>query len=387
MTDKQIDFQVQQVDGGIEICAAGEFVTTVDELAVKAGLDTDSWICIDTEAKVAPVTMKLRDSDGKERPYSFQNWYLRGRWQPRAPEPVQKSIRWLVKNWQESPAREKPKRPKVRERHMLVLSLYDHHFGKLCWGKETSTSYDTEIAARMYVNAVKKLLAQASAAYQIDRIVIPLGNDFFHVNSWMGNTAAGTGVGIPDERSRGDDRFSKVFRSGCRAVREAIEYCREVADVHCLWVPGNHDPETSFYLCEVLDAWFHQDKAVTFDIGPNVRKDYVYGKVLLRFTHGDVSKSKLKWLPLNLAVEERKLWGDASWVEIHIGHYHAKQTMEFLSLDEFQGVRLRVLPSLCGTDSWHYKNLWVKSRRAAEGLIYSKKEGYVGEFAVNSNSL
>jgi hypothetical protein len=53
---------------------------------------------------------------------------------------------------------------------------------------------------------------------------------------------------------------------------------------------------------------------------------------------------------------------------------------EYISGDVYNGVQVRVLPSLCGTDAWHYSKGYVKGVKSALGIVYDKNEGCVAEF-------
>ena len=46
--------------------------------------------------------------------------------------------------------------------------------------------------------------------------------------------------------------------------------------------------------------------------------------------------------------------------------------------DTYGGVTVSVLPSLSGTDSWHYKKGYVKNNRAAEAYLWHHDDGYAG---------
>jgi hypothetical protein len=55
-----------------------------------------------------------------------------------------------------------------------------------------------------------------------------------------------------------------------------------------------------------------------------------------------------------------------------------------VSADTFGSVRVRVLPSLSGTDAWHYRKGYVGSMRAAEAYLWSYDDGYAGHFSASA---
>jgi hypothetical protein len=264
-------------------------------------------------------------------------------------------------------------RAKVTDPHLLELALFDAHFGKLCWGQETGSPYDVKIAARVYANAVDDLLARV-AGYPIERVLYPIGEDFFQVDNWIGTTVKGTPVDT-------DGRFQRTFETGVDAVTQSIERCLRVAPVKVIWVPGNHDKATSWYLAKVVQAYFRDDPRVVVNASPRSRKYHRYGTSLIGFTHGD--EEPHRDLPTIMASEEPAEWAAVTCREWHVGHYHKKKETRYNAGDSFGAVGVRVLPSLSGTDDWHYKKGYVKTLRAAEAYLWSREEGYVGHFSVN----
>ena len=256
--------------------------------------------------------------------------------------------------------------------HMLLISPVDHHFGKMAWAQETGDDYDIKIAERLYVGAIDDAI-QKTAGYKINEIHMPVGSDLFHFDSSRGKTANETQMDV-------DSRPQKVFVAGCMAVIAAVERAAEVANIHIHFVPGNHDPTWSHHLCVVLWARFKNDKRVTVDFGPAGRKYIEYGTNLLLLTHGDMSQQNLKMLPLQLAVSEPERWGRTTNREIHIGHVHHQKEVHYIPLEEHSGVVVRTLPSLCGTDEWHYTKGYINNQRAMVSILYSFDSGYIGQF-------
>lgn len=287
----------------------------------------------------------------------------------RAPKFIGDAIDHLMKNW--SGPQKLPiikRRNSKQQPHLLEISLFDAHFGKLAWAQETGQDYDLSIAEKIYLTAVDDLL-QRSEVYNVDQIVFPLGQDFFNTDNWKGETANGTLV------ESTDDRMTKIFEVGVEAVKWALMRCREIAPTKVLWSPGNHDRSTSWYMCKTLEQYFLGAKAkdISFDLDANQRKYISYGNTLLGFTHS--CDEKMSDLPLIMAKEEKKLWAEATYHQWHVGHFHKKKEMKFIAGDTFNGVSVVILPSLTATDSYHYRNGWVSPTRAAEAFLWSRDRG------------
>ena len=347
-------------------------IRTAEQALQKANIDSAIW-AIDRQ-KINSWEVAAWDSEAKE--FRVQPlWQVSLTLKRLLTKPVEEGLRRLFSRLPASGhARTKSASFSSKKNSTLLeISLFDAHFGKLAWGPETGTDYDTDIAATVYQNAIDDLL-ERSKGMRVGKILFPVGSDFFHVNNWQGTTANGTEQDL-------DTRFARVFELGTLSVVRAISACRRVAPVEVVWVPGNHDRETSYYLVRVLAAHFRNDAGVRVELSPKVRKYTLHGCNLIGFTHGD--QEKHRDLPSIMAAEVPDLWAKATCREFHLGHYHkAKQTVH-TTTDEFGGVRVRVLPSLSGTDAWHYRQGYVGTKRAAEAYLWDAKEGYIGHLSTN----
>ncbi|GAG44753.1 unnamed protein product, partial [marine sediment metagenome] len=157
---------------------------------------------------------------------------------------------------------------------LFEVAIFDPHIGMLSWGKEVGEAQDTDIAVNDFVAAGRHLLSFARL-YNTERILIPLGNDLGHVNSYLpGGKGAVTRMGTPQDV---DGRTARIFTSIRRACVSLIDEARLVAPVDVILVEGNHDPDEMFKLGEVLYAWYRNDPEVTITYSPRKRKFYNYG--------------------------------------------------------------------------------------------------------------
>jgi hypothetical protein len=258
--------------------------------------------------------------------------------------------------------------------YLLEVSIWDHHFGKLAWGRETGQNYDLKIAETLYSNAAHELIEKARG-FNLERIVVPIGQDFFHVDGPNNTTTAGTPQDV-------DGRLAKIFATGQKALINLIDLLMGIAPVHILWVPGNHDWYTSWYLIKVIEAHYRMTPSVTIDAGEMPRKHIEYGCNLLAYTHGNEEKHAS--LPAIMAGAWPQAWARTTHREWKIGHFHKVKETHYSSAETIDGVLVRVLPSLCGTDSWHFKKGYVGGMRAAQAFLYSQKNGYAGHINVNA---
>lgn len=255
-----------------------------------------------------------------------------------------------------------PKRIAPSGDHLLEISIPDLHIGKLAWHQETMGSdYDHKIAIALYRDALETLIAR-TAAFRFARIVLPVGNDFFHSDTKAGTTTGGTPLDT-------DSRFQKTYVAGRKLMVDAIERLRQIAPVTVVMVPGNHDALTTFTLGDSLECWYHATKDVEILNAPTPRKYLQHGKVMILWTHGD--KGRKDNYPLLMATERPEMFGATKFREIHCGHLHQLQVKEMM------GVRVRISPSLTSADAWHSENHLIGNQRAAEAFVWSPSEGLV----------
>jgi hypothetical protein len=268
------------------------------------------------------------------------------------------------------------------ENNLLEISIFDLHLGKLGWAGETGENYDSKIASERFINSIKELLFRASA-HSFNKILFPIGSDFFNSDNLYNTTTAGT----PQDE---DLRWQKTFDIGVKLIKDAIYLLKQTGKVvDVLLIPGNHDYERSFYLGAAIECCFENDGMVNIIRNASPRKYYNFGKVLLGFTHG--SEEKEASLPMLMATEEasREYWANSKFREWHIGHIHRKRKVDYTILEknrvltEDLGVTVRYLSSLTGTEEWHHRKGFVSQIKAAEAFIWNDERGLIVNLNTN----
>ena len=245
----------------------------------------------------------------------------------------------------------------------IEISIADYHLAK----KHVDSDNDPSERARRYYEIARSLVTKVKANYNINTIVLPISNDFFHTDNYQHQTTNGTPQDtILDYHSEYELGFTVLVDT----INMLRQYCSEVTIV---LVQGNHDRTKSFYLAHALDIYFKDDYDVEFIREHSIIKAKVLGNTFIGWHHGNC---KLDDLPLLFAThsEYSHFFGNAKYREIHTGdkhHYMAK---------EIKGVRIQQMPSLSGTDRWHMDNNFVHSIRAALALVYHTELGKIAEF-------
>ena len=245
----------------------------------------------------------------------------------------------------------------------IELSLSDFHLAK----RYVDGENDPYQRALKFFNVAQSLVHKVRGVYNINTVVLPISNDFFHTDNYQNQTTQGTPQDVIMD-------YSSEYELGFSILVDTINMLRANAnDVCVILVQGNHDRTKSFYLAHALEVFFKEHYDVEFIRNHSVVKAKVLGNTFIGWHHGNC---KLEDLPLLFATQpEYGAWfGNSKYREIHTGdkhHYMAKET---------KGVRIQQMPSLSGTDRWHLDNNYVHSVRAALALVYDRYHGKVAEF-------
>ena len=359
---------------------------TLEQAMDVADVDTETWAVDHYVINSWNVTMKVKtqvdiDDDGKpiyeDIPTTKTNWQVKVWLKPKVPQPLELAIKNLIKKL---PARKPIQAKKIgnpKGDFLLEVSLNDVHWGLHAWRAESQNDWDLKLADSYYKKAVEQLLSHSGHYKKISRILFPIGQDFFHINNPENKTPRNSN---PLEA---DNRLPKIFETGKLAVINAIDFCLGIAPVDIIYVPGNHDPETSYYLVQVLSAWYRNCKDVNVNLSPMSRKFYQWGKCMIGFTHG-IDESE-RDLPAIMMGQEPEMFGATKFREIHIGHKHKKREIRWVSADTHVGTIVRMLPSLCGTDKWHFDRGYINKVQAGEAYLWDKNNGCIGYFTANVN--
>jgi hypothetical protein len=348
-------------------------IKTLEDLIHRANIDTDKWKIDRWIANTWENAMKGEDGE----PILTTLYQVKAYLKPNELAEIKLFIESLRDEIREGSTIYKPTQVQYcngQGRNMLEISIPDMHFGMLALKEETSEEYNLDIAEQTYRTAVSSLLSTAQKGSPIHQIVLPIGNDLLHIDNSARKTFAGTEMDSVHS-------LKQLFRRVKNILRDSILDMAEIAPVHVIAVPGNHDPTTSYFLAEALEDSFYNHPSVTFDNGGKSRKFYEWGIVLLGFTHGD--KEKHDRLPGLMSNEMAEAWARTQWREWHIGHKHRKATEHYLPATTHNGVIVRTLPSLTAADAWHYRHGFIGGVRSAEAYLWNEQTALVNTYNVN----
>jgi hypothetical protein len=84
-------------------------------------------------------------------------------------------------------------------------------------------------------------------------------------------------------------------------------------------------------------------------------------------THGD--RIKRQELMSDFMVLFSEIWVQTKFREVHIGHLHHEVT------SEVKGGKIRVMPSMSGTDAYHFNAGYVGTLAQCQAFLFNKHTG------------
>lgn len=276
--------------------------------------------------------------------------------------------------------------------HLLVVSAADLHINKLTTPSETGNSYGMDVAESRLRRGVTSLLAK-SIPHGVSKIAFILGNDVLNSDNPRNTTTSGT----PQDN---DGLWHEAFLRAKKAYIAVIEELSQVADVHLLHVPSNHDFASGWMLADSVCSWFSKNPNVHIadgSISIAHRKYLQFGSNLLMFTHGDGAREKD--LPNLMQIEARQVWGQTRFSYVYLGHYHHKirnsygKSKSVIEKDHIgvtvlqsghnlipeENIFVEVVRSASPPDRWHFTNGFV-SEAAIECFLHHPDKGQVARF-------
>lgn len=182
-------------------------------------------------------------------------------------------------------------------KHMLVVPLYDLHFG--------INNYDN---MKPYLEKIQTIIY----SHSLQKIVIEIGGDLLH-SDYLRTTKTVKGTQLDHIDS------IQAWKDAANFVKDIIESAivnSEITELRA--IGGNHDFDMQWAFVEMIKARYPQ----LLVVNPGTyRQIFTYGKVAIMMAHGDTAKAKLSQLFANEYPTE---WSNSIWRETHWGHFHTE---------------------------------------------------------------
>lgn len=216
---------------------------------------------------------------------------------------------------------------------MLEIPLFDMHWG---------------ISFAEHYKPVLRDILELIRSKSWDRIVIPVGQDFFHNDSIVNpTTTKGTVVDKVD--------MTRAVKEGRDFIMTIIDEALQNANsVQVFYSAGNHDRSISWMFMQVL---LERYGPKIVDDSMEYRKVFTYGKNAIMVTHGDSKQATAKNLAHIFPIAFPEEFANATIREVHAGHLHHETEADIY------GVMVRRLSSGAAVDDWSNRQDFIGTHR------------------------
>ena len=346
---------------------------TLDEMMELFKIDPAVWVPTIFRANEWQGYYKLPDGSGHRK---VNLWQTRVAFKRIVAKDVEHAILEFVRQHvgpipKRELVRHTIRRSDPRTPQMVSWGLWDAHVGLFAWRDEVRNDYDVNIAENRVLNSIDDMVEELRP-YPIEKIIMPVGNDYLHFDNARHKTSTG------DHLLDTDSRYGKVYLAGLRGLCYMVERALEITnEIEIIYVPGNHDLVTSYTLVVALAQRYRNEPRVKVDLNFNPRKYRKFGRTLLGFDHGQ--KCPAAKLALIMHEEARDLLDNVIYKEWQVGHTHQRKETRFMGVEPTNSVLVRTNPCLTNVDLWHYQQGFISEPvKSVEAWRYSKETGYVG---------
>jgi len=261
------------------------------------------------------------------------------------------------------PSPEPIKMEAAKRPYAAVMGLTDFHWGKYSDPAENFEPYSRHIARGRLMAATRDVLGHLHYFGRPEKIIVPVGSDFLHIDNDQGGTSKGTSQDM-------DGTPAEILVTGCLLMEEWILSLASIAPVELVLMSGNHDRMSGLAILLYLEALFRSDPRVTAALDRTPRTYRVYGKNLIGFVHGD-GVSRTTEMAGHMAREKAGAWACCPHRTIYTGHLHHEKT----ETDTSFSVTRRQIPSLAGPDRWHTRHGFDGSPKSLPVYLHDKESG------------
>jgi hypothetical protein len=195
---------------------------------------------------------------------------------------------------------------------------------------------------------------------RIDKIIFPIGQDYLNADHINGSTTAGT----PQDNEK---FYTLAYRQAFSNLLTSIEKLKAVADVHVLYLRGNHDSMSTWTMCEALHSIYTNNTNIVIDSSFDKRKYLTYGNSLIGYSHGDKEKNRI----YDLMQQEAKNYWHLDYKYFHTSHLHEE------SVKTKAGVRYQVVGSPIHNSLWENDQGYINNSHVGYMFIYDKNDGMI----------
>lgn len=249
---------------------------------------------------------------------------------------------------------------------MAVYPLGDPHIGMLALKDEAGEDWNLKTAQSVFCGVFDRLVKTAPNCSQA--VIVNLG-DYFHYDNASKVT----------ERNRHaldtDGTYLEMADTGLKImiqmIRSALNHHRSVKVLTAI---GNHDDTGAMFLQAALKHMFELDERVEIVTTSDVFQYVRHGKCFFGTHHGHTAKADK--LPLIMATDKPKDWGECQYRYWYTGHIHHD------SKKEYSGCTVESFRTLAAKDSYAYSGGY-RAGQDSKAIVLHKEFGEVERHTIN----
>jgi hypothetical protein len=279
------------------------------------------------------------------------------------------SIKELVDSYVEELPKFKHKPYEVSHASEDLLAVYplgDPHVGMKAYKDEAGDDWDLVTAQEVFCGVFDRLVK--TAPHCQEAVIVNLG-DYFHRDNVAGVT----------ERNRHvldtDGNYMMMVDTGIKIMLQMINSALEHHQkVRVITIIGNHDDTGAMFLQAALKHMYQDEPRVEIDCTSSVFQYFQHGSSFFGVHHGHTCKADK--LPLVMATDRPKEWGDSSfryWLTGHIHHDSRK---------EYSGCSVESFRTLAAKDNYAYSGGY-RAGQDSKALVIHKDYGEVERHTIN----
>jgi len=359
--------KVSQSWKGIDIYSKWDRIKSLNDLLKATDVNMDEWDVKNYIVNKWDNVMR----DTNDKPIITELFQVKATLEHKKVVMSPKDLEDIVKTFKMklAPKFKKINYPKNKSGNILVVNVYDAHLNKLCWDKETGTAYDWDIAEKLYIETVMKLIHQAQRSNP-EQIVFVIGNDLLNTDNSKAQTTAGTPQTNNLTRK---ESIKRLYHLHYRLILMLLEVCK----VKLIFEPWNHDSDTIFQLGTAIEVFFANNPNLEIDNSPSSRKYIEHWVNLLWFAHwNNEADNKIALLMLT---ENKGILEGKTHIEMKRWHTHWKKKLISNVGNEINGIEINTVSSISWTDTRHNDKWYTGNKRQWEASIYNDKQGKIAD--------
>jgi hypothetical protein len=249
---------------------------------------------------------------------------------------------------------------------MAVYPLGDPHIGMKAYKEESGENWDLKTAQEVFCGVFDRLVKTAPSCEKA--VIVNLG-DYFHRDNVAGVT----------ERHRHvldtDGNYMMMVDTGLKImlqmITSALEHHQKVQVITTI---GNHDDTGSMFLQAALKHMYQDEPRVDIGCTSSVFQYFEHGKCFFGVHHGHTCKAEK--LPLVMATDRPKEWGNSQFRYFLTGHIHHD------SRKEYSGCSVESFRTLASKDSYAHMGGY-RAGQDSKALVIHKDYGEVERHTIN----